>query len=540
MSGNGLLRVFVALDTAVITIRPDGQFKLARELPGWAERFGLKGGARFTRSKLDELFPFLTDFLVEASELWSRGNEGFLESETWVQDDLAGEECPLIATAVQAGSGSLLLLAMRSSRVEYQRTILQHARNKSLAYEGLERYARRIENRFRESEKINSLKSEFFASVSHDLRTPLNSIMGFSDLLIQGKAGALNPRQMDFLGHVKGAADHLLALINDVLDLSRIEAGQLDLHPELFIVEEVVGEVVEVIRGIATKKQISLDISTGEHLVYADRLRIKQVVYNLLSNALKFTPAQGSVSVTATSGDDGTRIRVADTGIGIPGDEQDAIFEKFYQAHSPSAVHEGTGLGLAIAKRMVEQHGGRIWVESEVGAGSRFFFTIPGATHDSGISDKPQSVAPRDEPLPDRQPRTAVRVALVEDNPASRAFMESLLSPPFEVRSYQDGTEALRELQICIPDVVLMDISLPDMDGVEVLHRMRSSRKLGSIPVIAVSAHAMTGDRDRFLSAGFNAYVSKPIADQLEFLRIIERLARGSKDRDGDSAFGAQ
>lgn len=524
MPGEVLSGALVALNLALIQIEPDGSFGFPSELPAWCERFGLKSGSPLARAALEELFPFLTGFLMEAEEFWARGEEELLESETWTQDDIAGEEHSLLATAVHAATGSFLVLAMPGARLEYQRQILQRVHDKSLAYERLQRHTRQMETRHRESERINELKSEFLASMSHELRTPLNSIMGFSDLLLHGKAGALNPRQQEFVGHVKGAADHLLALINDVLDVSRIEAGQVEIRREEFVAETTLGEIVAEVCGIATQKRISIHSPMGASRIYADPLRFKQIAYNLLSNALKFTPPNGRIDVTVVSGEDGACITIADTGIGIALEDQAAIFDKFYQVSSSTAVREGTGLGLAIAKRLIEQHGGKIWVESEMGVGSRFLFTIP-LRSVSDVAETPDASIGDTEPGSYKGADSVV-VAVVEDNPASRLFMENLLNPPFHVRSYQNGAEALRELAIFVPDVVLMDISLPDMSGIEVMKRLRSMGALRDVPIIAVSALAMDGNRDKLLAAGFDAYVSKPITDPFGLLRTIERAAK--------------
>jgi signal transduction histidine kinase/CheY-like chemotaxis protein len=496
--------VFVALDLALLRVRPDESFDAVGEFPQWCARFGLTAGVGLSRSTLETTFPFLTVFLADAAEFWSEGRQGCLESDTWVQRDPEGAGISLVASAVSSASGSFLVLGIPGSRLDRQRSVLQRARDSGLAYERLERHARQVEIRRREIEKLNELKSDFLASMSHELRTPLNSIMGFSDLLIQGRAGTLSPRQQEFVGHVKGAADHLLKLINDVLDLSRIDAGEVQLHPEDLTLADVLDELLPALQAHAAQKGINLEVHDVGHSVYADPLRLKQIIINLVSNALKFTPGNGCVKVTAVSGGSDTTIAVIDNGVGIPLDEQSAIFEKFYQARSPGPVVEGTGLGLAITKRLVEQHGGRIWVESEVGVGSRFVFTLP----------------------PRGAGANSVLIALVEDDPASRLLMEAMLAPPFAVRSYRDGAEALREIPRLLPDVILMDISLPDIDGIQVLKGLRSLNDVRQVPVIAVSAHAMAGDREGFLAAGFDAFVSKPIRDPDELKRTIERLAK--------------
>lgn len=236
-----------------------------------------------------------------------------------------------------------------------------------------------LEIRNREVEKANRLKSNFLATMSHELRTPLNSIIGFSDLLAEQTAGRLTQKQERFVGHVKESSRHLLALINDILDLSKIEAGRLELKYESFPMRVAADEVLSTVRPLAAAKRIELGTELSADLALcADRVRLKQVLYNLLSNAIKFTPQEGRVRLAARSATSLVNVSVIDTGIGIPREEQESIFEPFHQLPaSAQGVREGTGLGLSITKLLVEQHGGRIWVESELNKGSQFNFTIP-------------------------------------------------------------------------------------------------------------------------------------------------------------------
>ena len=238
---------------------------------------------------------------------------------------------------------------------------------------------RELASRNQEVERANRLKSEFLATMSHELRTPLNSIIGFTELLARQKPGPLNEKQQRFLSHVDEAARHLLQLINDILDLSRIEAGRIELVYERFDLGESLGEVLSVIKPLAGLKRLELssNVPPGT-LVYADRIRFKQVLYNLLSNAVKFTPEGGRVWMECAMEPTGIRLVVADTGIGIPRQEHEAVFDQFHQVGvTTKGVREGTGLGLAITKRLVELHHGTISLESQPGLGSRFAFTFP-------------------------------------------------------------------------------------------------------------------------------------------------------------------
>jgi PAS domain S-box-containing protein len=233
--------------------------------------------------------------------------------------------------------------------------------------------------RNQEVERANRLKSEFLATMSHELRTPLNSVIGFTELLVREKPGPLTAKQQRFLGHIDEAARHLLQLINDILDLSRIEAGRIELKCEHFDIAESLGEVLSVVKPLAGLKRLELaaDVPPGI-VMYADRIRFKQILYNLLSNAVKFTPEGGRVWVECVMEQPGIRVVVADTGVGIPAEEHTAIFDRFHQVGATTnGVREGAGLGLAITKRLVELHRGSIWVDSQPGNGSRFGFTLP-------------------------------------------------------------------------------------------------------------------------------------------------------------------
>jgi signal transduction histidine kinase/CHASE3 domain sensor protein len=239
---------------------------------------------------------------------------------------------------------------------------------------------RRVSERTAEAERANRLKSEFLSRISHELRTPMNAIVGFSDLLAEESEGPLDEVYRDYVERIRRGSRHLLDLINDVLDLSKIEAGRFELHPAEFPAAEALDEVLSVVRVLAEAKRIRCETDLPPGLfACADRICFKQVLYNLLSNAVRFTPEGGTVRVEASWNGDSLSIAVSDTGVGIPPEEQDAIFNEFHQAGGEaSGAKKGTGLGLAIAKRLVELHGGRIQVASEPGKGSRFWFTVPG------------------------------------------------------------------------------------------------------------------------------------------------------------------
>lgn len=254
-----------------------------------------------------------------------------------------------------------------------------------LSQAGLELQAanEQLADRNQEVERASRMKSEFLSRMSHEFRTPLNGITGYSELLAEESAGPLNEAQKRFLGHIEKGAKHLLELISEILDLSRIESGRIELQRENVPFSEALAEVAPALRPLAAAKNIALEERAQSVVVCADRVRLRQILFNLLSNAVKFTGPGGQVWIESSADHLFVTISVSDTGIGIPREEQESVFEDFYQVRtnrgSPS---EGTGLGLAITKKLVILHGGKIWVESEQGKGSRFSFTLP--TGESG------------------------------------------------------------------------------------------------------------------------------------------------------------
>jgi hypothetical protein len=230
------------------------------------------------------------------------------------------------------------------------------------------------------AESANETKSQFLANMSHELRTPLNSIIGFSDILANGTFGDLNEKQTRYVGNILRSGKHLLEIINDILDISKVEAGKMELTPETFRIGGVLKELFNTLEPFAMKKNIELLlVMPDENIkVYADRLKTKQILYNLLSNAIKFTPNEGKVGVEVHATPEDVRISVFDTGIGISDEDIDKLFEPFKQLDSATArEYQGTGLGLTLVKKFVEMHGGKIWVESKPEKGSSFTFTIP-------------------------------------------------------------------------------------------------------------------------------------------------------------------
>jgi len=365
-----------------------------------------------------------------------------------------------------------------------------------------------------EVERANRLKSEFLASMSHELRTPLNTILGFSELLSEENAGALNDKQKRFVTHIQRDAHHLLELINDILDLSKIEAGRLELHLEAFPLAVPAAEVLTSIRPLAASKRISIDSDLDTALILnADRVRFKEILYNLLSNAIKFTPPGGRVWVESSTEGGSVRLLVGDTGIGIAPTDQQEIFESFRQASATTkGVREGTGLGLAITKRLVEQHGGKIWVESELGKGSRFYIELPLADAEAGPEAPAVSDAEQKAPLV----LTASPHASFRDG-----INRSLEQAGFKVAQAASGADLLQKAAKLHPNLLLLDIELSGKSGWETLHDLKISSETSKIPVIIVSP---TDERKMGLSLGAVDCLVRPLSDEAVLAAVRHAL----------------
>ncbi|MFV9504524.1 MAG: PAS domain S-box protein [Oscillochloridaceae bacterium umkhey_bin13] len=385
-----------------------------------------------------------------------------------------------------------------------------------------------------EMERALRTKDEFMATMSHELRTPLNAILAVSETLREELHGPLNPHQHESLGHIETSGRHLLALINDILDLSRVEAGLLDIQPEPVPVNEVCHVSVQFIRAQATQKSLllQLDLEEAPPIVYADPRRLKQMLVNLLSNAVKFTPPGGQVSlrVTARSAQNQVTFTVSDTGIGIAPGDQARLFKPFTQLDSRlSRQHEGTGLGLALVHRLITIHGGTITVESAPGLGSHFRLNLP--LHPSSPEVEEAEPTPlagamaitRSMPASTKVTSQA-RLLLVDDNPINlQVLTDYLQARGFAVITAQHGHEALRLAVAEAPDLILMDIQMPELDGFEVIKLLRATTMHATTPIIALTALAMPGDRERCLAAGASTYLARPVVLK-ELLQTIHTL----------------
>jgi signal transduction histidine kinase/ActR/RegA family two-component response regulator len=415
-----------------------------------------------------------------------------------------------------------------------------------------------------EAVEASKMKSAFLANVSHEIRSPMNGVIGMNELLLET---ALDEEQRSYAEQVSRSSEHMLAIINDILDISTIETGRLELDRIEFDLRDAVEQACAPAMLEARSKGIELAIDIATQTpgrVAGDGSRLRQVLMNLVSNAVKFTAA-GSVRVTiapATGGDcDGIRFDVIDTGIGIEPELLEQMFEPFTQADvSTTRLYGGNGLGLAIAKELVELMGGTIGAESERGTGSRFWFevslpAVPGAEVDDGAppqhppvgarstephgQDAPPAAAPHEPDgaplrLQDRRDAAASPLVLVvEDSPVNSLVAVRVLERAgFRTFAVADARSALDELAAAHYDAVLMDCQMPDMDGYEATQELRRRESANGFhtPVIAMTAHAMTGDRERCLDAGMDDYITKPVRS--ETLLAVLRKWVGSSERE--------
>jgi PAS domain S-box-containing protein len=367
-----------------------------------------------------------------------------------------------------------------------------------------------LEIRNREVERANRLKSEFLASMSHELRTPLHTIIGFADLLAEELKGTLNGDQKRFVGHIQRDSRHLLELINDILDLSKIESGHLELHSESFNASQAITETVASLRALADDKQIKIvEILDREISLTADRLRLKEILNNLLSNAIKFTPENGRITIECREDAEAVYFAIADTGVGIPSAEQQAIFDKFYQLGSTTrGVREGTGLGLAITKSLVEMHGGKIWVDSTPGEGSRFQFVIP---HPK-VGARSQSI----------EPAATRPVLLIGSGPEHDNLVGFLAQKGYEAVAAQTIAEGLASMGNTSPAALILDLTRVGPESWLVLQDLRANEKMAQVPVIALTA---SDDQNTAAVLGMSALL-KPVNPALLLRFLDEKIVR--------------
>jgi signal transduction histidine kinase/DNA-binding response OmpR family regulator len=382
------------------------------------------------------------------------------------------------------------------------------------AQKKVEAYSESVLRAKEDVERASRFKDQFLSTMSHELRTPLNAVLGFSELLADDRYGPLTGRQARYVNHIHTSGHHLLRLINDILDLSKIEAGRLQLTIEDVAVDQSFGEVCESLQPLVEKNEHQLIHRAPRGLaVRADGTRFRQMLMNLLGNAIKFTPKGGRIELVAKQVDDIVRVEVHDSGPGIPPEEKQRIFEAFHRMDQNERSSEGTGLGLAITRKLVELHGGQLSVESEVGAGSCFFFTLP-AVRCSESSEQSQLGGAH------ASAKAQARILVVEDDLSSADLLESqLTSAGYEVavcNRPQQAVEMAIELQ---PAVITLDVVMLPMSGWDVLSRLKSDPRTANIRVLMVT---VMDQRNTGMLLGADEYIVKPV-DKSILLAAVER-----------------
>jgi PAS domain S-box-containing protein len=383
-----------------------------------------------------------------------------------------------------------------------------------------------------EAERANQAKSEFLSRMSHELRTPLNAIIGFAQLLEIPDDSPLSPQQADNVHEILHAGKHLLAQVNEVLDLARIESGHLELSLETVALAPLVADCVAQVQPLAAANAIAIEVGLAPDLaVRADHLRLRQVLLNLLSNAIKYNRHGGSVRIDATPAPARLRLTVHDTGRGIPPEHLARLFRPFERLESSYEGTEGTGIGLALVKQLVEAMGGATGVASQPEVGSDFWFELPTAQLPPA-RPAPQEKVGAGDTVPAARAATGKTVLYIEDNPSNLKLVRKLLDSRrhlamHDAGSAERGLELARSTQ---PDLILLDINLPGMDGFAALRALRADPALRAVPVVAVTANAMKRDLERCLAAGFDDYLAKPF-DVAAFLQTIDRHLSGGDRR---------
>ena len=378
--------------------------------------------------------------------------------------------------------------------------------------------------------RANVAKSEFLTDMSHELRSPLNAIIGFSQLLGLNQGGELSAEQHEFVTYIRKAGDHLLKMITDILDLSKIEAKRLTLDPGDIEVDRFILDAIKGVRGLSLPREIAVHYLPGETgglSIHADRTRLAQVVTNLLSNAIKYNRPKGSVTISAEVPVAGwVRISVADTGPGIPLERQGELFQSFNRLGAEFGEIEGAGIGLALSRKLAELMGGAIGFRSRPGEGSVFWVDMP----EAGAASGDWSEAAEEEAATTLPVLPAFSILYVEDNPVDLRLVEGVFRsmPAARMLTARSGDEGVRLAREERPDVILLDIFLPGFNGFEVLARLKADERTQDIPVLAISASALPADMARGQAAGFHKWLTKPL-DIAELLTILANLVKNCR-----------
>jgi PAS domain S-box-containing protein len=374
------------------------------------------------------------------------------------------------------------------------------------------------------AEAGSAAKSEFLSSMSHELRTPLNAILGYAQLLQRDKKEPLSPRHRERVEQLLKGGEHLLRLIDDMLDLSRIEAGGVSISTEPVSVTEVLDEVRRTLESMAARNGITIEVAAASTTIAADRMRFAQILMNLGSNAIKYNRPNGKVTFTVSAAPraDRVRVTVSDTGIGIAPDKHGKIFQPFQRAGQEMGPIEGTGIGLVITKRLTELMDGEVGFRSVHGTGSDFWIDLPAHESEPPSTSSP---APDEATVARVQEQQVHLVLYVEDNPANVTFMKDVVSTfdLIELVAAPTGEMGVELARARLPEVIIMDINLPGMSGLDALRLLREWPETKGIPVIALTADASERDKQRGLAAGFYRYLTKPVKVD-ELIAALEEL----------------
>ncbi len=473
--------------------------------PAFGKLLGAPAHRVLGRTDFD-FFPQEVAESFRADDRTAIASNGPIVREEWVTyaDDGRRALLETVKTAVRNQEGKLYGVLGIARDVTRMRTLLEE-----------------LERARQEAQQSNDAKSMFLASMSHELRTPLNAIIGFAQILDMGVPAPLDPSHQEAVGHILGSGRHLLGLINEVLDLVRIESGKLDLALSNMILEVPLREAMALVQASATNRGISLRHSCPSRIqVYADPSRVRQILLNLLSNAIKYNRMNGMVVVSCQDKSGMTRITVSDTGPGIPEERHSLLFQPFQRLGAERTATEGSGIGLVISKKLVEAMQGCIGFDSEEGVGSRFWIELPSAGNLEriGLAEDPVPVLVTDQIL-------RGRVLYVEDNPVNLSVMQYVfrMLPGVELLTRESAEEGLELIQDTPPDLVLMDINLPGMSGVEALRIIKADPRTAHLPVVAVSAAALPVDIRKGLDAGFMGYLTKPF-DVPELIKLVREV----------------
>lgn len=467
------------------------------------------------------LSKFTTRVLAQPLKLLEEGihsvTEGRLET---IQVSSTGDEIEYLGHSFNR---------MITRLMETQNEVRQH---QELLEERIRRRTEQLERAMLSAQDASQAKSEFLANMSHELRTPMNGVLGMIDIVLDSP---LTAEQREQLETAQRCANSLLSLLNDVLDLSKIEAGKMVLERIPFDLRVLIDDTIRAQRAKAYKKGITVGMEVDRAVprrVTADPLRMRQIVSNLLSNAVKFTD-RGHVKIQVRCGapEEGRKliIEVIDTGVGIPVDKRACIFEKFTQADgSISRKYGGTGLGLAITKRLVEMHDGQISVDSVEGQGSTFRVAFPADVFlHEGMENAGDGAAGS---AAEAAPLAAASILVVEDNHVNQKVVTAILRKKgYHVDVANHGREALEYLDLLAYGLVLMDVQMPILDGLETTRTIRRDSRFRYLPIVAMTAHAMSGDRERCLASGMNGYIAKPVNPQT-LLRTVEEFLNRPKE----------